>query len=138
MVILKFYTFIYYQFIRYYEKWQAIVVFTGMILINVLSIFIIIISSLGLSIDDLIITRIKHEYFYDKFIIGGGWALTTFLFIYTIYLINKSKIKSFIEGFRNEDMKKLKRKRRYMYLYIVFTLCFLVFSFVYVGLISHL
>lgn len=138
MGILKFYTFIYYQFIRYYEKWQAAVVFTGMILFNVFSIFIITITSLGLSTDDLVITRLKHEYFYDRFIISGGWALTTFLFIYTIYLINESKIKSFIEEFRNEDMKKLKRKRKYVYLYIVLTLCVFVFSFVYVELINHL
>ncbi len=136
MGILKFYTFIYYQFIRYYEKWQAIIVLTGMILINILSIFIILTTTLGLSNNDFVITRIKHDYFYDKFILGGGWALTTFLFIYGVYIINKSKIKSFIEEFRNEDMKKLKRKRIYMYLYIFFTLCFFIFSFIYVGLIT--
>lgn len=129
MNILKFYSFIFYRFKKYYELWQAVIVFVALISFNLLSILFLYLSVSHTDIDSTIFfLNDKNNYFGDRLYIGLVDFLPILLSLFLIYKFNQTRINKYFIEFEEEPIIKQKKRNRGRILYFIFTVLFFIFS----------
>ena len=131
MNILKFYTYIFYRFKKYYDKWQAIMSFITVIAFNFMSILFLYLSITHTNVsDNPFFLHDKNDYLGDRFYILVVDVFPLFSILYIIYRVNKKKIEVYFKEFDEESDDIRKKRNRGRILYFVFTVLFFIFSVV--------
>jgi len=131
MNIVKFYTYIFYRFKKYYDNWQAVLSFIAIIAFNCMSILFLFLSITHADVSDTpFFLNDKNNYFGDRFYILVVDIFPIFLILYIIYRVNKKKIEVYFKEFEEESEDIRKKRNRGRILYFVFTVLFFIFSIV--------
>lgn len=130
MIIIKFYSHIFYRLKNYYNLWQAFLVFNTILLLNIMSFFLLYASITHNDIHDLWFLSTTNDYFYDRFEYGVKRVGPLFFFTYTLSVIFKKKLQIYYVEFSDEPLELKKKRNLGMTLYLIFTGLFFVFSLI--------
>jgi len=133
MIVLKFFTYIYYRLKSYYSSLaQAIIVFNLCITFNVIATYSACVFVEHLDTSSLWFFKTSDNYFYDRFVYGLSKVAPIYLGTYLISLIFKKRIENYMIEFENESKKDKKKRSYWLWCYLTFTVMYFVLGFVLV------
>jgi hypothetical protein len=125
MKVLKFYSYIFYRLKRYYDYWQAVLVFNVILISHYFSIVLYFASINRLKAKDILFLSYTNNYFDDRLKIAIFYLLPVFVITYTISRIKKKRIEIYYQEF--EEYKRETQKRLNFYVLVYYALSAIFF-----------
>lgn len=116
----------------YNDKWEALIVFVGILGFNLLSILVLFNSIIGTNVLTSPFFLDSGGYFEERFYTMVTYYLPLCLIVLIVYLLNKQKVKTYIEEYKSYSREIKRKKGKLCVVYVILSIIFFFVS-VFVG-----